>query len=322
MEFTAAELLKALQIFKVVATAGSMGHAAQQLHLAQSAISKWIARLEQALQSQLLIRTHQGTTLTSAGQELFQWCNFLLPLVQNTFSTLREHLNETSQHQQETPILRAVIKPTPADIFPCPQIALSKAPLRIGIATPNVKSISGQLCYLIATSQPESKVVIQTGFSPEILRRVETGQLLFGIVNAATTPATVQSILLETQQIYLVSPQPLSQAPICTEQLLELLSKKGQILFSSGVNFRIALEEQFHAWGIDMPHAVAEVDTIEMALQLVKAGMGYALLPSSGAWEPEAQGVTLYDVTQLFLAQRTFLILSNALFRPSPAKQH
>jgi len=60
-----------LRVFHAVADAGSLTHAGEQLHLSQSAISRQIRGLEEALQATLFHRHARGLLLTEQGELLY-----------------------------------------------------------------------------------------------------------------------------------------------------------------------------------------------------------------------------------------------------------
>ncbi|WP_085805917.1 LysR family transcriptional regulator [Roseovarius albus] len=61
-----------LRIFHAVADVGSLTHAGDQLHLSQSAVSRQIRALEEALDSTLFHRHARGLILTEQGELLFE----------------------------------------------------------------------------------------------------------------------------------------------------------------------------------------------------------------------------------------------------------
>ena len=61
-----------LRVFHAVAAAGSLTHAAEELHLSQSAISRQIRGLEEALGATLFHRHARGLLLTEQGELLFR----------------------------------------------------------------------------------------------------------------------------------------------------------------------------------------------------------------------------------------------------------
>ena len=61
-----------LRVFHAVASAGSLTHAGEQLHLSQSAISRQIRGLEEQLQAVLFHRHARGLLLTEQGELLYE----------------------------------------------------------------------------------------------------------------------------------------------------------------------------------------------------------------------------------------------------------
>ena len=72
-----------LRAFAVSARHLSFTGAADELHITQSAVSKQVRLLEQALGQTLFVRRHRGLTLTEAGRNY-------LPTVERAFSTLEQ----------------------------------------------------------------------------------------------------------------------------------------------------------------------------------------------------------------------------------------
>lgn len=70
--------LELVSSFVVVAEHGHFGRAAEELHLAQSSLSRQIRRLEQQVGATLLDRTPRGTELTEAGQVFLPLARSLL----------------------------------------------------------------------------------------------------------------------------------------------------------------------------------------------------------------------------------------------------
>src|SRR5690554_650256 len=63
--------LEYYRTFYKVATLGSMGRAAEEMHLTPPTITKTIQALEQQLNCQLFTRSVKGAHLTAAGEALF-----------------------------------------------------------------------------------------------------------------------------------------------------------------------------------------------------------------------------------------------------------
>jgi DNA-binding transcriptional LysR family regulator len=70
--------LRRVQYFVAVARAGSFSRAAEELHVAQPAVSRQVALLERELGTALLERGAQGVTVTDAGRRLLEGGGALL----------------------------------------------------------------------------------------------------------------------------------------------------------------------------------------------------------------------------------------------------
>ncbi|EJF91422.1 LysR family transcriptional regulator [Bartonella melophagi] len=82
-----------LRVFHAAAEAGSFTHAAEKLHLSQSAISRQVASLEQDVGVPLFQRHARGLILTEQGEILYRTAYDVLMKLENA----RSQLNESSK---------------------------------------------------------------------------------------------------------------------------------------------------------------------------------------------------------------------------------
>ncbi|WP_216586177.1 LysR family transcriptional regulator [Streptomyces brasiliscabiei] len=82
--------LRLVRSFTVVAAHQHFGRAADELHVAQPALSRQIQRLEKYLGTRLLDRTPRGTRLTPAGQTFLPRAQALLQAARQAESAVRE----------------------------------------------------------------------------------------------------------------------------------------------------------------------------------------------------------------------------------------
>ncbi|AGF74745.1 transcription regulator, LysR family [Bartonella australis AUST/NH1] len=82
-----------LRVFHAAAEAGSFTHAAQRLHLSQSAISRQVSALEQDVGVPLFQRHARGLILTEQGEILYRAAHDVLMKLENT----RLQLNESRE---------------------------------------------------------------------------------------------------------------------------------------------------------------------------------------------------------------------------------
>lgn len=85
-----------LRIFHAAAEAGSFTHAAQTLHLSQSAISRQVSALEQDVGVALFYRHARGLILTEQGEVLYRTAHDVLMKLENVRSKLNENREKPS----------------------------------------------------------------------------------------------------------------------------------------------------------------------------------------------------------------------------------
>ncbi len=79
-----------LRVFYVVARSGSFTHAAEQLHLSQSSISRQISGLETEVGIKLFYRHARGLTLTEQGSKLHRVTSEVYHKLETTQIELQE----------------------------------------------------------------------------------------------------------------------------------------------------------------------------------------------------------------------------------------
>ncbi|AQX18725.1 DNA-binding transcriptional regulator, LysR family [Bartonella sp. CDC_skunk] len=91
-----------LRVFHAAAEAGSFTHAAQRLHLSQSAISRQVSALEQDVRVPLFQRHARGLILTEQGEILYRTAHDILMKLENTRLQLSESREKPTGHLRVT----------------------------------------------------------------------------------------------------------------------------------------------------------------------------------------------------------------------------
>ncbi|MFL9919532.1 LysR substrate-binding domain-containing protein [Paraburkholderia fungorum] len=79
-----------LRYFVSIVDCGSMGKAAEKLYVAQPSLSQQMSRLEDELDTRLLIRSRQGVVPTAAGQSLYRHSRLVLRQMEELKQEVRE----------------------------------------------------------------------------------------------------------------------------------------------------------------------------------------------------------------------------------------
>lgn len=156
---------KHLKYIVAIAEEGTFTAAAIRLPLAQSALSRQISEMEDALGVHIFDRSRGGTTLTDAGQSLVRFARELL-------QTRIEIVNALQAIQQA-----------------------SLHPFRIGF-TPFVEQhVIGTVCKAYKDIFPRAMVIPQNGDTEELVERLKAQELDAALV---TLPLAAEGIVVQT----------------------------------------------------------------------------------------------------------------------------
>jgi LysR family transcriptional regulator, nitrogen assimilation regulatory protein len=243
--------LKELRYFRAIAECGTFSKAAAHLRIAQPALSRQIQKLEHGLGVQLLQRTARGVMPTEAGR-----------LLLDRTRQLEQGLEET-RHE----LARYAEAPTGA--------------LRVAVQSPLSQIMVPQLLRVLRAAHPGVVLELTEGFSGDLIDGMLDGQLDVAIVDTPTHPhADLKSTPLWVETLQLVCPgsDPLADRPVITVTELAALPI---ILPCRKHAIRRLVDTAFERQHLRLQPAI-EANGAMMIFELVKAGFGYTLMPSSG----------------------------------------
>lgn len=239
--------LRHLRYFVAVAKRLNFSRAAEDLHVAQPAISQQIRVLEQELGVQLFDRMGRRVALTRAGEVLLPHANQVLAAVELAANEVRElgHLSRGS-----------------ASLGAPPTVSTHRLPARL---------------TQFRTLYPGLDVALREAGTESLLKLVEDGQLDLAIVTADRLPAAVERLpYLEEDYVLAVSAlHPLSRKK---DVRLADLANEPFILFPAGYKLREVTLAACKRAGFE-PKIALDGGAMQSALEFVAAGLGVALVP-------------------------------------------
>lgn len=262
-----------LHYFITVADTGSLGQAAQVLHVAQPALSRQIRLLEESVGVPLMMRTSRGMALTPAGRAYYDSARTLL-------------------HDAEAAGARAASVGR-GDV----------GHLRLGFSEVyawHPEALRALRQYRQVS--PGVTFTIEAMLSGEVTRRVLDGELDLAL---AFAPATQSDAALATgawlTDDYLLAVHEDSPWAAAPPQRMAQLNDTDFVLFRRDRSPHLfdSMIHHFHQRGFT-PRIVQEGTTHFTVLGLVAAGLGCAVVPGSAAHHLPA-GVRLLPVPDLDL---------------------
>jgi DNA-binding transcriptional LysR family regulator len=243
--------LRQLNHFVAVAEEQSFTKAAQRLSYVQSALSVSIQSLERELGVRLFERTTHRVALTDAGEAL-------LPSVRQT-------LTSVEQTRDIAAALRGVLRGT----------------VRIGIMQSIAFLDIADLLGRFHRQHPEVEIQIQpsAGGSQALTEELRRGGIDVAFVSMIEDPAGVSTLELGVEDLDLVGTAELLP-PRRARVELSALVQATFVDFPAGWGVRAAVDHALAAAGVQR-RVTIEVADVPTCLQLLRAGLGVALLPRS-----------------------------------------
>lgn len=149
--------LQQLRVFQQVIRSGSIRGAARALGQSQPAVSRTIRELEQVLETQLIVRSSQGMTLTETGHTFALRMQLILEELQRAADEIQQ-LNQYSQGNVAigcSSLLAATVLPTLVEAFkqPLPQAKLLIREAQLSTLLPALRE--GCLDFAVGSISPE-----------------------------------------------------------------------------------------------------------------------------------------------------------------------
>lgn len=241
-------MLDDLKAFVTVVDKTSLTKAADALALTQSAVSRRIQQLEEALGATLLDRSTKPATATAVGRRIYQSA---IPLLRD-FTRLTDIVQEDAE-------------PT--------------GTLRLGLTQVVADIVLFDVAMRIKSAFPALDLRSRTAWSTSLQRELESGDidaaaLMLPFKAALPTGLLGQSIV--TLDVMIVQSR---QKPIVAKRArLAELSKGEWILNPQGCGYRASLQRAFESTGRELRLGV-DTHSTETQLRLVAAGLGLGLAP-------------------------------------------
>ncbi|HEX3442298.1 MAG TPA: LysR family transcriptional regulator [Pseudolabrys sp.] len=237
--------IRELRNFVYIARLQSLSRAAEELRIAQPALSRQIRKLEGELGVKLLRRHARGVEVTPAGSIVLKRAEFLI-------QTLRQIKDEVSA---DTALVTG-------------HVAIAVPPAAGGIIMPH-------LIKALAQSHPEISVHVVEAIGGALQELAVSGKADLIVVHNPLPSPALRIIPLVQEAMFVVSP-PGSQSGRRSIAIKELL-RLPLILPSYPHYSRLILEQMAARHGIQL-NVVMEADGAALTRNLIAAGLGHGVM--------------------------------------------
>jgi DNA-binding transcriptional LysR family regulator len=239
--------LRQLRYLDAVARRRSFTQAALDLHVAQSALSQQVAKLERELGVELLRRTTRRVEVTEAGE---------LVLVRG-----RRAIAEADGIAADLDALRGLVR----------------GRLRLGGVPPVSGLHPAGLIAEFGRAHPGVDITVREDVAARLIRELAGGELdlVLALVDPGDTPPTVEGRHLLREELVLITAldHPLAQRKRVPHSALQ---GEPLIAYGEGSALRAALEDL-----VPDAQIVADANELSTIRELVALGLGVTLMPAS-----------------------------------------
>lgn len=249
--------IRELRSFMHIARAGSFSRAASELYIAQPALSRQIAKLEEEIGAVLLVRHGRGVRLTAAGARLLERAEMISSLVSETGEHVRAAADEERGY------------------------------LAVGLPPTMGALIGAELVRDFREIYPRVSLHIREGQSSSLQEWVADRRVDLAVVYNQPPLEAFKVQPMYSEPMILIAP-PGTPIPKNGFQIKDLASLP-LILPGMPHSNRRVIEQAAVQNGVRL-RIELEVDSVALTKKLVKAGIGYSILTSIAIRDEVASG--------------------------------
>jgi LysR family transcriptional regulator, nitrogen assimilation regulatory protein len=243
--------IRQLRYFVRIVDLGSFSRAAQELYVAQPALSKQIRMLEEELGSSLLHRSVRGVEATSSGLVFYRHAQSVLRQLERVAGEIAEaHGNPRGQ-------------------------------VTIGIPQSPAQLLAAPLVQAVHQRFPGVQLRIREGVSGTLEEQLLNARLDMSLLfDRDSRPARLHSTPLLTESLVLVTPGASRRPAASATATLKEAARHAMVLPGPENTTRQIIEAAFARAGLRL-QLLAEADAVSTMKAIVRSGLGATIVSSS-----------------------------------------
>ena len=274
--------MRQLHYFREIVRQGSISKAADVLHIAQPPLSQILKKLETELGTTLIHRYRKKWELTETGKLLYQYAEEMSTQTQN----VKQRIQEIEQGIAGT--------------------------VRIGVSS----ACSNMLINYVSmfrTQFPNIKMIIITGNSEELLKRLEQKEIDIALLLRLGNSEKYKMKILKKQPTAVIIPTSWATSFTSKHVTFEQIAHFPLIMLGAmeGHSFYDDLLQAFHKQQLK-PNIIIECKDITMIAALVSKGIGISIIPRMNYSSFWIEQTMLFELKEFdFRVEPVFLRLTD-----------
>jgi LysR family tcuABC transcriptional regulator len=267
--------LRQFRYFIKVAEHGSMGRAAADLGVVTSALSQQISRLEGELATRLLTRTTTGVIPTDAGIAFLRQAQLAL-----------RHADSAAHAARQARLTGHV---------------------SVGLATTTASVLARPFLRAMRERYPDVRVHLVEALSGYLSGMLNSRQLDLAILFRSEAARRWSVLPLIDERLFLIARPGMNGLPAAGPVRLRDLAGVPFVLPSRGHGLRVLLEAAFVRARVT-PDVTAEIDGLNVLMDLVQDGFGATIQPGAATARLSGQPVEVRLIRDRFLYRPNLLV--------------
>lgn len=251
--------IRQLRYYVRIIELGSLSKASQTLHVAQPALSQQIAKLEDEVGKQLLIRSPKGVTPNEAGQALYHHARLILRQVDQAMTIAR------SDNGQITGVAS------------------------VGLPATTVAAVGLPLVRRVREKYPGISLNVVEAMSGHIDQLIRQNRLDLAVLFSRDLPSDLSSEALMVEELFLFLAENSPLLPGQTEVTMADLSNIPLILPTAPHGLRKRIEAEFDSRALQMSLS-AEIDSLSLVMNCVNDNIGGTIKPMGAIMQESVRG--------------------------------
>jgi LysR family nitrogen assimilation transcriptional regulator len=240
--------LRQLRYFVAIAKHGSFSKAAEQVFVAQSALSHQLAQLEAELGTRLLHRSRRGVELSESGRIFLAHATAILRQVDDATASVRNSAGD----------------PSGKVVFGVPHSASN------ALALPLLQAVRQHL--------PKVELELTEELTGNLVQQLRNGQINLALLFDDGSIDEFACEYLLDEELALISPASAADRPQAAVSLQQALLLP-LILPANPHGVRPIIEAAARAHGLAGPNVIADISSVSILRTTLLAGLGHTLLP-------------------------------------------
>jgi LysR family nitrogen assimilation transcriptional regulator len=277
--------LRQLRYFVGIVQAGSLSRAADQLSVAQSAISHHLASLETELEKQLVTRGPKGIVLTDAGTVLYRHAEAIL-----------RHVQFAKQDAMNT-------------------LTVPSGNVGVGFPTALTTLLGYDLFVRVQKTYPQIRLHLIDGKSALIRELLDNGRLDLAILFAPQPERGLACEPLLLEELFFTCGSG-DNSPITLAEM----TKHPLVLPGMGSGIMQVLQDALSKRGLTMT-TLGDIDTLDTVRRAVMAGVANSILPWSALYEGDREPTIIRRRVSDAHLVRSVALCSSEVSQRNPASE-